>query len=697
MAYANHQPLSSETTDVDRFRFNPIDQSNQDLPYEIRFPSGLDFERVVNQYSIQAIRDRFIYTNSFAAASKANEEGQHFQQSLNGNEVNYDTFGGSLQPISSVNTTPRKTPPFTLKERHSISATIRWVLTILTGLLTGVISIVIVTCTDIVRKWGSNLLDTLWQTQQDETKNPFLATTPATFYSSSSNALFALYAIINLCCAMIAALLCLYVAPEAIGSGIPEVKAYLNGVRVKRFASGRLLLVKILGTIASVSSGLAVGPEGPLVHIGAIIGASCSKISNLIMRIFPNNTLFLFNEDLWSFVTTELSHFSIDSERRDLVSIGSAAGFAAAFGAPIGGLLFSMEEASSYFDHSLFLKTLSATAVATFCLAVHHGNLSQYSIISLGTFQAPNENIFLNRVAELPLYILVAMAGGSLGGLFCKGWKMVQKYRKRQFLSVRRRNIWKLVEVAILSVLTSSLTYHLPLWPCFCRMVSIDDDLVNDDATNTFRFHPHQFDCPPGHINELAVIFFGSREDAIGSILTAPEQFNLWTLVTVSTIFYPLMLLSLGVAIPSGIFMPTFLIGSSFGGGAGLLFQRWISAELTPSTFALLGAAALLAGIQRSTVSLCVILVEGTGQVKILIPVIITVIVAKYFAELVYNDGLYETSIKINRYPFLDHEEVKEYDIFQVRRALSIHALVLLVLPRSQFTNFSSFCFRSLK
>ena len=669
MANTNHRQMRSDIADID----SSGQQSYQGIPNEIRFPSSLDFERVVNQYSIQAIRDRFIQTTNLAA----NEGFQILPVKGNSDATGYDTFESS-QTTSSLQTIPiSKTPRFTLKQRHSITTTIRWVLTILTGLLTGLISIVIVTCTDIVRKWGSNLLDTLWQKQQDEIMNPFRYTTPASVYVSSSNTLFTLYAVINLSCAMIAATLCLYVAPEAIGSGIPEVKSYLNGVRVKRFASGRLLIVKIVGTIASVSSGLAVGPEGPLVHIGAIFGASLSKISNLILRFFPNNSLFLLNEKLWSLVTTELSHFSTDSERRDLVSIGSAAGFAAAFGAPIGGLLFSMEEASSYFDHSLFLKTLSATAVATFCLAVHHGNLSQYSIISLGSFQTPNENIFLNRVAELPLYILVAIVGGALGGMFCKGWGMVQTYRNRRYLTVKRRNLWKLLEVALLSIFTSLLTYHLPLLPCFCRLVSIDDDLVTDDATNTYRFHPHQFDCPPGHINELADIFFGSREDSIGAILTSPDQFNIWTLFTVSVVFYPLMLLTLGVAIPSGIFMPTFLIGSSLGAVAGLLFQHWISAELSPATFALLGAAALLAGMQRSTVSLCVILVEGTGQVKILIPVIITVVIAQYVAELVCKNGLYETSIKINRYPFLDHEEVKAYDIFQVR--------VLVNIPKFKF------------
>lgn len=201
--------------------------------------------------------------------------------------------------------------------------------------------------------------------------------------------------------------------------------------------------------------------------------------------------------------------------------------------------------------------------------------------------------------------------------------------------------------------------------------MDVNDDLVDDDALNLERFHAHQFDCQPGEINELADIFFGSREDAISGILTDPTQFAPSTLVTVGAVFFLLMPLTLGVALPSGIFMPTVLIGSSLGGAAGMIFQEWIGPKLSPSTFALLGAAALLAGIQRSTVSLCVILVEGTGQVKVLIPVIITVVVARYVAGLIHKHGLYETAMEINRYPHLEHEDKKGYDIFPVRDIMS--------------------------
>jgi len=326
----------------------------------------------------------------------------------------------------------------------------------------------------------------------------------------------------------------------------------------------------------------------------------------------------------------------------------------------------------------MFLKTLAATAIATFSLAVHHGDLSDYSVISLGNFHSDNQNIFLNRVEEIPLYILVAVVGGILGGVFCQCWKFLQILRKRFFKEPTARRLWNLDQVVVVSLITSALMYYIPLMEWTCRRVDINDDLIEDKSIfDPWKFHPHQFDCPTGYINEVATIFFGSREEAIASILTDPMQFKPRTLWCVGLSFFVLMTLTLGVSIPSGIFMPTFLIGSSLGGAAGMSFQQWLGHGLSPSTFALLGAAALLAGIQRSTVSLCVILVEGTGQVKVLIPVIITVVVARYVADLITGHGLYELAMEISHYPYLEHRENRKLDIFKVRDIMSAPPVTL--------------------
>jgi hypothetical protein len=76
---------------------------------------------------------------------------------------------------------------------------------------------------------------------------------------------------------MFAVTCCLYIAPAAAGSGIPDVVAYLNGVDVPAVLLFRTLVAKILGSLGSVGAGLAVGKEGPFVHIGACIASLLSQ------------------------------------------------------------------------------------------------------------------------------------------------------------------------------------------------------------------------------------------------------------------------------------------------------------------------------------------------------------------------------------------------------------------------------------
>lgn len=65
--------------------------------------------------------------------------------------------------------------------------------------------------------------------------------------------------------------------PVAAGSGVPEVIAFLNGVKIPRIARIRTMLVKLFATVLGVPAGLAIGPEGPIVQIGGIVGASLAQ------------------------------------------------------------------------------------------------------------------------------------------------------------------------------------------------------------------------------------------------------------------------------------------------------------------------------------------------------------------------------------------------------------------------------------
>ena len=130
-----------------------------------------------------------------------------------------------------------------------------------------------------------------------------------------------------------------WIEPVSGGSGIPEIKCFLNGIDLPRVVRIKTLLCKVIGVTFSVAAGLPVGKEGPMVHSGAVVAAGISQGKSNIWGV---DTSF-----------SKFSDFRNDREKRDFVACGAAAGVCSAFGSPIGGVLFSLEEASSYFSTKL--------------------------------------------------------------------------------------------------------------------------------------------------------------------------------------------------------------------------------------------------------------------------------------------------------------------------------------------------------
>jgi len=362
------------------------------------------------------------------------------------------------------------------------------------------------------------------------------------------------------------------------------VKAYLNGIRVATFADARLFFVKALGTVFAVSSGLVVGPEGPVVHLGAIIGASMTKTGDIEgrLRLFRKGhskasrllgcadhehldtiacsgsnrdsrtnskklARWWKENSIISSIIFYLSHFRNDLERRNLISIGAACGFAAAFGAPVGGLLYSMEEASSFFSHHMLWKTLTATALATTCIAIYHGDFTRYSMLSLESGDTTES--LLARFSEVPLYLIMGGLGGLLGAAFNITFAFTNKSRKHFYDNIAHRKgcflIFKLIECGLISILTSVLMLTLPLqasWACQ------DINVTTSEGTGFL----HRYNCEAGQINEVGSLLFGSREESIKDILTNPENFEPETLLSVGLLFLGLMLVTFGISIPSG-------------------------------------------------------------------------------------------------------------------------------------------------
>lgn len=122
----------------------------------------------------------------------------------------------------------------------------------------------------------------------------------------------------------VAGVMTTYYGPGAAGSGVAEMIGYLNGINYPNFISIATLITKIVGVVLAVSARLCIGKEGPLAHIGSIWGAAVPYIPGLGFEFMRNDHL-----------------------KQSLISGGASAGAAAAFGAPIGGAMFSYELSKS--------------------------------------------------------------------------------------------------------------------------------------------------------------------------------------------------------------------------------------------------------------------------------------------------------------------------------------------------------------
>jgi H+/Cl- antiporter ClcA len=171
-----------------------------------------------------------------------------------------------------------------------------------------------------------------------------------------------------------------WLEPVAGGSGIPEIKCFLNGIDLPRIVRVKTLLCKVIGVTFSVAAGLPVGKEGPMVHSGAVVAAGISQ----------GKTSF------WGIDTSfsKFSDFRNDREKRDFVACGAAAGVASAFGAPIGGVLFSLEEGASYWSTKLTWRaffcamTTLATLFAIRNVDVWWGQADVAKLFSFGEFNS---------------------------------------------------------------------------------------------------------------------------------------------------------------------------------------------------------------------------------------------------------------------------------------------------------------------
>jgi chloride channel 3/4/5 len=374
---------------------------------------------------------------------------------------------------------------------------------------------------------------------------------------------------------------------------------------MKGFLGFWTLLIKSVALPLAIASGLSVGKEGPSVHYAVCTG-------NVISRLFDK-------------------YKRSASKTREILSACAAAGVAVAFGSPIGGVLFSLEEMSSYFPLKTMWRSYFCALVATAVLSA----MNPFRTGQLVMFQVHYDRSW--HFFEVVFYILIGIFGGLYGAFVIKWNLRAQAFRKKYLTK------YAILEATLLATGTAIICYP----NMFLRI----------DMTESM---------------EILFLECEGAEDYNGLC----DRENRWSLVfslTIATILRIfLVIISYGCKVPAGIFVPSMAIGASFGRTIGILVQALHEAYpasvffsacqpdvpcITPGTYAFLGAAAALSGIMHITVSVVVIMFELTGALTYILPTMIVVGVTKAVSELFGKGGIADRMIWFSGFPFLDNKE----------------------------------------
>uniref|UniRef100_A0AAY4A4D7 Chloride channel protein n=1 Tax=Denticeps clupeoides TaxID=299321 RepID=A0AAY4A4D7_9TELE len=428
---------------------------------------------------------------------------------------------------------------------------------------------------------------------------------------------------------------CNLVAPQSIGSGIPELKTILRGVVLKEYLTLKAFIAKVIGLTAALGSGMPLGKEGPFVHIASICAAVLSKIMSIFTGVYENSYSYT-----------------------DILTVGCAVGVGCCFGTPLGGVLFSIEVTSTYFAVRNYWRGYFAATFSAFIFRVLSvWNKDAVTITAL--FRTNFRMDFPFDLQELPAFAIIGISCGFLGAFFV--------YLNRQVVLVMRRQ----------TKLTRFLTKHRLIYPFVVTLVI---------ATFTFPPGFGQFMAgelmPRECINSLFDNFTWTKIE--GSVNPPGLGHSTVWLHPHVSVFLILLLffimkfwmsaVSTTMPIPSGAFMPVFILGAAFGRLVGeimaTLFPNGILFDgiiyrILPGGYAVIGAAAMTGAVTH-TVSTAVICFELTGQISHILPMMVAVILANMVAQGL-QPSLYDSIIQVKKLPYLPElgfGHISKYNIF---------------------------------
>lgn len=346
-----------------------------------------------------------------------------------------------------------------------------------------------------------------------------------------------------------------YIAPEINGSGIPQVKAYLSGYPMAM--NLRVAAAKLVAGVIAIGSGIPLGREGPTVQIGACM----AKEVGHWLKVKSTNS-------------------------RELLAAGAGAGLAAAFNAPIAGVIFVIEE--------LFKKVSSATVVTAALASIVASLISQHFAthdVRLAHGVIPDQVSV--TFAEIPLFVLLGIGAGLIGAAINLGIIECTKFSTKSKIDI----VWR---VGLAGLIIGVVTALAPIQ--FHDYAGLTECFTHGEAT--------------------------------------------WQLALLALAIRPaLMVIAYGSGCPGGIFSPALTIGSSLGFLVGILAQTYAIGQ--PEIFALAGMGAVFTAVARVPLTAIIIVFEMTQNFSLILPLMLSSIVAYVVAERLYPGSVYDRLLRL--------------------------------------------------
>ncbi|OWK53293.1 Chloride channel protein ClC-Kb [Lonchura striata] len=396
------------------------------------------------------------------------------------------------------------------------------------------------------------------------------------------------------------------ITPHSGGSGIPELKTILMGVVLEDYLAIQNFGAKVVGLTCTLTCG---------------------------------STVFL----------GKVNKF----KQHEMLVAAQAVGVATVFGAPISGVLFSIEVMSPHFAVRDYWRGFFAASCGAFMfrlLAVFNseqGKAGQAGQTIAAVFKSDLKIDFPFDLLETFFFLILGTICGivACAYLFCQRWMMVAI--KRNWLTAKLLATDKPVYTVLVVLLLASITFPPGLGQFMASRLTMKEHLISLFDNRTWGL--------------LAANASGvAKPGGLWQEWDHPSATIYGTLAFFLLMKFWMLILATTLPLPAGYFMPIFIYGAAIGRLTGevvaLLFPQGLHSDgpprpILPAGYALAGAAAF-AGSVTHAVSTALLVCEATGHLGHLLPTVLAVLVANAISQK-NQPSFYDAGIIVKKLPYL--------------------------------------------